>query len=325
MTDVTSATIPTTKPKSKRWARAAGTLTAVFTFIGVVIMLYVLAQLPTEFSGVRTETWVWAVPAVVLAALTYLGSALSLRGAVIPPLPLLRTSQLQLAEAFTSVATPDGVGSVALSNHFLSHFRVEPVTAVGAFTLSSVASGIVGVTAAAIAAALSASRINLTGPSHHDDWWLILGAVLVLALVVGAMVWIDRIRRRVLPPLTRAFHDLVAVLRRPRRAAALFGGEILYTTVEALCLVAILHMLDVRAPFGVVVVVVVAANGVGSAVPIPGAMGAPEALVVAGLAAAGVDRVNAVAAAASYRLITYWLPTIPGAVAARNLKRRGLL
>ena len=195
----------------------------------------------------------------------------------------------------------------------------------GAFTLSSVASGIVGVTAAAIAAALSASRINLTGPSHHDDWWLILGAVLVLALVVGAMVWIDRIRRRVLPPLTRAFHDLVAVLRRPRRAAALFGGEILYTTVEALCLVAILHMLDVRAPFGVVVVVVVAANGVGSAVPIPGAMGAPEALVVAGLAAAGVDRVNAVAAAASYRLITYWLPTIPGAVAARNLKRRGLL
>ena len=167
MTDVTSATIPTTKPKSKRWARAAGTLTAVFTFIGVVIMLYVLAQLPTEFSGVRTETWVWAVPAVVLAALTYLGSALSLRGAVIPPLPLLAPAELQLAEAFTSVATPDGVGSVALSNHFLSHFRVEPVTAVGAFTLSSVASGIVGVTAAAIAAALSASRINLTWPSHQ--------------------------------------------------------------------------------------------------------------------------------------------------------------
>ncbi|MDQ1360009.1 MAG: Lysylphosphatidylglycerol synthase region, partial [Acidimicrobiaceae bacterium] len=60
-------------------------------------------------------------------------------------------------------------------------------------------------------------------------------------------------------------------------------------------------------------------------VPIPGAMGAPEALVVAGLAAAGVDRVNAVAAAASYRLLTYWLPTIPGALAARNLKRHGLL
>jgi uncharacterized membrane protein YbhN (UPF0104 family) len=73
------------------------------------------------------------------------------------------------------------------------------------------------------------------------------------------------------------------------------------------------------------VVLVVAASGVGSAVPIPGAMGAPEALLVAGLAAAGVDRVNAVAAAASYRLLTYWLPTIPGALAARNLKRHGLL
>jgi uncharacterized membrane protein YbhN (UPF0104 family) len=325
VSDIATATIPGTKPKSKRWIRAAGLLTGVFTFLGVVIMLWVLAQLPNEFSGVRTETWVWAAPAVVFAALTYVGSAISLRGAVIPPLPFLRTTELQLAEAFTSVATPDGVGSVALSNRFLGHFGVKPATAVGAFTLSSVASGIVGVTAAAIAGALSASQFSLTSASHQTNWWLILAAVLFVALVVGAVVWIGRIRRKVLPPVTRALRDLIAVLRRPRRAASLFGGEILYTVVEAASLVAILHMLDVRAPFAVAVVLVVAANGVGSAVPIPGAMGAPEALVVAGLAAAGVDRVNAVAAAASYRLLTYWLPTIPGALAARNLKRHGLL
>ena len=323
--DVTSVTVPAAKPEAKRWTRAARSLTAVFTFLGVIIMLYVLAQLPNEFSGVRTETWAWAVPAVALAALTYVGSAISLRGAVIPPLPIGRTTELQLAEAFTSVATPDGVGSVALSNRFLAHFGVKPVTAVGAFTLSSVASGIVGVTFAAIAGALSADQFSLTPASHETNWWLILVAVIVVALVVGAVVWIGRIRRRVLPPVTRALRDLMAVLRRPRRAASLFGGEILYTLVEAASLVAILHMLDVRAPFGVAIVLVVAANGVGSAVPLPGAMGAPEALLVAGLAAAGVDRVNAVAAAASYRLLTYWLPTIPGALAARNLKRHRLL
>ncbi|HWF22144.1 MAG TPA: lysylphosphatidylglycerol synthase domain-containing protein [Acidimicrobiales bacterium] len=325
MSDVASGTIPDTKPKSQRWTRAAGALTAVFTFVGLVIMLWVLAQLPNEFSGVRTETWVWAAPAVVLAGLTYVGSAISLRGAVIPPLPLARTTELQLAEAFTSVATPDGVGSVALNNRFLGHFGVKPATAVGAFTLSSLASGIVGVTAAAIAGALSASQFSLTSASHQTNWWLILAAVLVVALIVGVVVWIGRIHRRVVPPVARAFHDLVAVLRRPRRAASLFGGEIFYTAVEAGTLVAVLHMLDVRAPIAVAVVLVVTASGVGSAVPIPGAMGAPEALVVAGLAAAGVDRVNAVAAAASYRLLTYWLPTIPGALAARNLKRHGLL
>ncbi|MGA7419128.1 MAG: hypothetical protein WBW80_14125 [Acidimicrobiales bacterium] len=48
---------------------------------------------------------------MVLAALTYVGSAVSLRGAVIPPLPMARTTELQLAEAFTSVATPDGWGA----------------------------------------------------------------------------------------------------------------------------------------------------------------------------------------------------------------------
>jgi uncharacterized membrane protein YbhN (UPF0104 family) len=325
VSEVASSTIPDTKVRSPRWTRAAGALTAVFTFVGLVIMLWVLAQLPNEFSGVRTETWVWAAPAVVLAGLTYVGSAISLRGAVIPPLPLVRTTELQLAEAFTSVATPDGVGSVALNNRFLGHFGVKPATAVGAFTLSSVASGIVGVTAAAIAGALSASSFSLTSAKHQTNWWLILAAVLVVALIVGVVVWIGRIRRRVLPPVARAFHDLVAVLKRPRRAASLFGGEIFYTVVEAGTLVAILHMLDVSAPIAVSVVLVVTASGVGSLVPIPGAMGAPEALLVAGLAAAGVDRVNAVAAAASYRLLTYWLPTIPGALAARNLKQHGLL
>ncbi len=277
MSDIASATIPETKPKSKRWTHAAGALTAVFTFLGVVIMLWVLAQLPSEFSGVHTETWAWAAPAVALAALTYVGSAISLRGAVIPPLPLVRTTELQLAEAFTSVATPDGVGSVALSNRFLGHFGVKAATAVGAFTLSSVASGIVGITAAAIAGALSASQFSLTSANHQTNWWLILAGVLVVALVVGAVVWIGRIHRRVLPPVTRALRDLVSVLRKPRRAASLFGGEILYTVVEAGALVAILHMLDVRAPFAVAVVLVVSASGVGALVPIPGAMGAPEA------------------------------------------------
>ena len=168
MSDIASATIPETKPTSKRWTRAAGALTALFTFLGVVIMLWVLAQLPSEFSGVRSESWAWAAPAVVLAALTYLGSAISPRGAVIPPLPLVRTTELQLAEAFTSVATPDGVGSVALSNRFLGHFGVKPATAVGAFTLSSVASGVVGITAAAITGALAADHPRSAGRAQPE-------------------------------------------------------------------------------------------------------------------------------------------------------------
>jgi undecaprenyl-diphosphatase len=45
--------------------------------------------------------------------------------------------------------------------------------------------------------------------------------------------------------------------------------------------------------------------------------------LVAGLTAAGAASGPAIAAVLTYRLITYWLPVIPGFVAFRVLRRSG--
>jgi undecaprenyl-diphosphatase len=67
------------------------------------------------------------------------------------------------------------------------------------------------------------------------------------------------------------------------------------------------------------------AAAIGSVAPTPGGLGALEAALAAGFVAAGAPSGPAVATVLTYRLITYWLPVLPGVVFYRLLRRNGSL
>jgi uncharacterized membrane protein YbhN (UPF0104 family) len=60
---------------------------------------------------------------------------------------------------------------------------------------------------------------------------------------------------------------------------------------------------------------------VGNLLPLPGGLGGVEGGMIGALAAFGVDFNLAVLAVLSYRAISFWLPTLPGAVAYFQLRR----
>ena len=66
------------------------------------------------------------------------------------------------------------------------------------------------------------------------------------------------------------------------------------------------------------------ASLIAAAAPTPGGLGAMEAALVAGFTGVGMDPGLAVAAVLSYRLVTYWLPILPGWISFRRLDRHGL-
>ena len=57
----------------------------------------------------------------------------------------------------------------------------------------------------------------------------------------------------------------------------------------------------------------------------PAASGRMEAALVAGFTAIGMDGAIAVATVLSYRLVTYWLPILPGWISFRRLERRNYI
>jgi uncharacterized protein (TIRG00374 family) len=62
-------------------------------------------------------------------------------------------------------------------------------------------------------------------------------------------------------------------------------------------------------------------NVIGSLVPTPGGLGGVEAGLYSGLTFFGYDASSSFAAVCLYRLITYWLPIIPGYFSYRHLRK----
>jgi uncharacterized protein (TIRG00374 family) len=67
------------------------------------------------------------------------------------------------------------------------------------------------------------------------------------------------------------------------------------------------------------------ANAVGSAIPTPGGVGAVETALTTALVIAGLPAGVAGAAVLLYRLLTFWLPVLPGWLCFNYLTRRGEL
>ena len=132
-------------------------------------------------------------------------------------------------------------------------------------------------------------------------------------------------RSRLLAPIRRSLGALREVLRRPVRAAELFGGSFAITAFYIAALLCALHAFAGTIGWTRVSLAYLGGSAVGAASPTPGGLGAVEAALVAGLTALGAHAGPAVAGVLVFRLATFWLPIAPGWFALRRLRRSGAL
>ena len=113
-------------------------------------------------------------------------------------------------------------------------------------------------------------------------------------------------------------------LVRPAGLTALFGGSIGVTLAYITALACTLTAFDSGLSYAEVGAVYLGASLIAAAAPTPGGLGALEALV-AGCTGLGVDPSIAVAAVLSYRLLTFWLPILPGWLCFHLAQRRNYI
>jgi uncharacterized protein (TIRG00374 family) len=121
---------------------------------------------------------------------------------------------------------------------------------------------------------------------------------------------------------------MLDVLQRPQKLITGIGGILLLTFCFVMCLDASVRAFgDGSASLSIasVAVVFLAGNALGSAAPTPGGVGAVEASLTLGLIAVGLPKEVAAPAVLLYRLLTLWLPVLPGWLAFNHLSRRGSL
>ncbi len=301
------------------------------TLVSIIAGVFAAYFLLTQLTHVKVDdvlaqaNWRWAALAALFSAATYLAAALSLLGFVPERVPYGRTVLAQVAASFVKLVAPAAVGGVAINTRFLQKSGVRPglaVASVGASQLFGLGSHVL----------LLLTFGYLTGtertPSLSPSRTVIAGllAAAVLALIITAVPFL---RKAVVSRIRSLFAGVVPrmldVLQRPQKLAAGIGGMVLMTLSFVLCLDASVRAFGGDLSFASVAVVFLAGNALGSAAPTPGGVGAVELALTAGLTAAGMPSDTALSAVLLFRLLTFWMPVLPGWLSFTHLTRKGAL
>jgi undecaprenyl-diphosphatase len=296
--------------------------------VAVNLLLPQVGHANATVTAIRHARWAWLVVVALLSALTYLMAAIALRGAAGQPLAIGRTWAVQVAAAFTNRLTPAGLGGMATNLRYLEAAGTPRPAAVAALTVDSVAGFLVHTVAIAALLPLLGARSHAGlhfSVSELPEQWPVLLAVVLALVIAGGVLRLLRLHRHLVPPARVALAALVDTFRHPANAIALFGGSAGVTAGYALALVAAAHAVGLSVGVATVVAVYLGSSAIAAAAPTPGGLGALEAALVAGLTAAGAAAGPAVAAVLTFRLVTFWLPTVPGFVAYRILRRSAIV
>ena len=293
------------------------TLTAIL--VGVVWVTHLPSYLRTT-----QVNWFFYVAAFVVAYGQYVGFATSLRGASTTRLPWGQTIELEVAESLTQMATPEGFGSLALSLRYLTTkglAAAEAATAVSLSAFVTTTSGAIVIPIAGIAAAqaINVDQLKKDIPSSN---WLLIVIILAVAAAVTVLVKAPKARQKVKEWGIQAKTYGDTIIHHPTRGLVIAGGELLTIVCQAACLMLLLAALHLHGNVAAVLVITQLAGTASNIVPVPGGLGAPEALLVAGLTAMGLHQTDAIVAGLSYRMATYWLPPLPGTALLFNMIAR---
>ena len=292
--------------------------------LAVYLLLPQLSTMPEVLRLVRGANYGWLAAALLFGAATFPMAAASYLGSVRRRLPFGWTTLTQVASAFTSRLTPGGLGGMGLNLMYLERQGMERTEAAGAVALNQTA----GVAVHATGFFLAAFALGLSGVIRRTNLppgWVVLVVVVGVLIAAGAVLGTPVGRRRLLEPGARVGRQLVDTLRHPKRAALLLGGSAGVTLGNGLALMAALYAYHPHFNPLAVLAVYVGGSALASPAPTPGNLGAVEAALVAGLTGIGIPPAPAVAAVLSFRLLTFWLPMVPGAAALRELEHRGMV
>ncbi|MFD0504105.1 YbhN family protein [Streptomyces chiangmaiensis] len=254
----------------------------------------------------------WLLLGAIATVSTWVCSALAQQGAVAERLPFGRLVAAQFAASAANHLLPAGVGAGAVNLRFLTRCGLSVTRSATALAVKATAGA---VTRGALIALLALAVPGLLRLPRASA--VAAGAAL---LVAGGLVVL------LCGPLRRALRavlaDVRAVHRLPGRAAALWGASLGFAALHSLVVIAVSRSLGLPLPPGRVALAYLVASSAAVLLPTPGGLGSLDAALAFALALAGAPGSAAASVVLGYRLLTVWLPLIPGLVVLGLLLRR---
>ena len=300
----------------------------LFTLVAGTVAGYILLTQLAQVNLpqlIADASWGWAFVALLLSGLTYVAATMALEGFVPERLNFFRTLQAQLAASFATLISPPTLGAVAVNLRYLQRAGVNPALGAASVGVSQVMAFVVHLLLLLVFGLIAGTRqeSDFTPPAWAV--WVLVGGLLA-AVILLLLPWTRKwITRRIRPIFQQVGPRLLTLVQQPRKLAVGISGILLLNLGYIICLVACVWAFGGSAPIAAIAVVYLAGATIGQAAPTPGGLGAVEAALSAGLTAAGIPGGIAVSSVLLFRLVTFWLPTIPGWFSFNSLQKNELL
>lgn len=293
--------------------------TALVIVLTALLVFYVVLPQLKYFNGslstIQDAYYPLVGLAIVLVATSFFAAASTYWLLANFRLGYWRNLLIQVADGFTNRLLPAGAGGIATNVIYLSrhHSRVQAGLIVG---LNNVV-GFLGHVALLLSllilnSATGGKTIAIKLPRGYE----IAATAILLAVFIAILL-----RRRLEKLSPKSSHSLTElikyILRHPGRLVAAFGSSMVLTGCQAAALYMVMLALNVHLSFLQAFLVMTAGVLVMAATPTPGGVGGAEAGIVAAQLSFGVASEQALSVALLYRLVTYWLPLLPGFIAFR--------
>ncbi len=305
-------------------------LRSMLVLVSLGLAAYVLipmfadaGNLLVQLGGAETA---WVLVALGASVATYVGATIGLRGALVAPLPFALTLIAQLASSFSNRITPAKVGGLATNVRYLKVCGIAAPTAVSAIGLNTLAGTLIHVPATVALGVLSGRAAGgFPLPSPTTVTWVVFGLVAASGVVMVMPLGRRLVLESLWPAIRAAIRSIREVGRSPRNLASLLLGSFLVTAMYTTAMAASLQAFGADTAIVTTAFVYLAGSAVASAAPTPGGVGTTEAALAAGYTAVGVPAEIAVPAVLLFRLVTFWLPILPGWLAFAWMQRTGKL
>ncbi|HEX6425876.1 MAG TPA: lysylphosphatidylglycerol synthase transmembrane domain-containing protein [Acidimicrobiales bacterium] len=298
------------------------------SIVALALAFYVLLPQLGDFgetvTAAQEANWWWLLPMLVGASATIASAAVAFVAAVREPISYLPALRMQVASSFLSRIAPANTGTLAIGVRFLQRSGLDPGPAAAAVGLATLAGFAVHLSLmGAFLLWVGSTDVGFELPDASVVFIVIAVGLSASGLIIGL---VPAVRRRVLPPLVEqarnAATSLADVITDPLRVIGLIGGSMGVTSSFILTLTASVAAFGGGVSFPEIGAAYLVAAALGSAAPTPGGLGAVEAALVTALTGYGMPAGPAVSAVLTYRLVTYWLPMLPGWFMLAHMQRR---
>jgi glycosyltransferase 2 family protein len=273
----------------------------------------------TMFAGLNV---LWLAAAVIGLLVSLAAAAHNISAFAPLRLRAVDTLRAQLAIGGLRVVTPSAVSTPAIGTRLLTRKGLSTPAALTVVAVAQTAQLLMTIVVVGAIALLASGELEL--PSGTGAL-IIAGAVVFVAVIAVVLRRIPAVRR-LADQAVAAVRSIAAHLRaNPVRVVTGLAASAVLTLAHIGAFVCCVQAVGGSASVLALTAVYLAAASAGSLIPTPGGVGAVESAMISGLIAAGLSPQTAAAAALLSRLVTVWLPAVPGLFALRALRRDGLL